>query len=516
MHEGRPLLLVPFTSPENPLNSLPETSQLKYLKAYLVGANVRTVIIEQNYFDRDYLDEFAAFYSKSAKGYPNICQRLHFFNTDIEEADLQSALGGMGQEDVLQFGYLGFILRRPLDTAPFGRTVLAWYENKDDKSERITPVLREYISNVLGVRFRVKGIPWQQQDRGVSACATIALWSMFHSSAFDANHSVPTTVEITQNALGASSGNRAFPSQGLSISELKEAVFAQNLTPKILMPTVFKENGIIVGFSAAYMASMCAANIRSGYPVLMVGDYVHQVSNQQHAICCIGFREREQAQREPGTYSTMDDETEVFYVHDDNIGPNVRCRLVEEHGVAILETAPPDYLRPEDCEPQEVFRFKPRMMLIGVHQEIRMDAESLIAQGEDVVRVLSRVLNEAFDRASLPLPALSYNTQFRDVRKFFSDYFEKILGAGELLGRVRRSIGESVPPLCLHIGLISVGILREDPARLVDIVYDTTDSALKCPVVAHIIYDPELKAILDQFPQEVVINLFGVQVLGYM
>src|SRR5690606_22501303 len=102
--------------------------------------------------------------------------------------------------------YLGFVVIRPLDVAPFGRTVLAWYENREAHSIRITPALRKYTCNVLGVRLNVDGIPWQQQDRGVSACATIALWSMFHSSAFDANHSVPTTVEITKNAHNGSAG----------------------------------------------------------------------------------------------------------------------------------------------------------------------------------------------------------------------------------------------------------------------------------------------------------------------
>lgn len=515
MHKGQPLLLVPFTSSLNPLNDLPESLQLKYLKAYLIGAGVQAVLVEQNYFDRDYLDEFSAFYSKSAKGYPNICKRLHFFNANIEETDLQKALKGTGHEDFLQASYLGFVLLRPLITAPFGRTVLAWYENKDDKSERITPVLREYVSNVLGIKLRVKGIPWQQQDRGVSACATIALWSMFHSSAFEANHSVPTTVEITQNALVASSGSRAFPSQGLTIYELKEAVFAQNLTPKVLTPTVYKNDGT-TGFSAAYMASMCAANIRSGYPVLIVGEYVHQTATQAHAVCCIGFREKEQMSGEPGTYSTMDDRTEIFYLHDDNIGPNVRFRLIEEQEVAILESAPPAYLLPKDCEPQEIFRFKPQMMLIGVHQGIRMDAESLIREGDDIAYMLSTVLNEAFKQASTPCPALSYNTQFKDVRKFFSEYLERILGTGTLLGRVRRKIGEDVPPLSLHIGLVSVGILKDGPSRLVDVIYDTTDSALKCPVVAHIVYDPELKGILDQYPAEVLSERLGVQVLGYI
>ena len=82
MHSGKPIKVISFDSEENPLQSL-ESAQSKYLKAYLVGAGVRAVAIEHNYFDRDYLDEFSAFYGKSARGYDNICQRLHFFSDDF-------------------------------------------------------------------------------------------------------------------------------------------------------------------------------------------------------------------------------------------------------------------------------------------------------------------------------------------------------------------------------------------------------------------------------------------------
>jgi hypothetical protein len=522
MHTGKPLSIVPFDSEQNPLKKLSSSPQLDYLNAYLNGAGVQSVIVEHNYFDRDYLDEFSAFYSKSAKGYTNICKRIHLFSDSVTTRLFNSALGGQSRsERKLQSAYLGFIILRPLVVAPFGRTVLAWYQNRDQHSIRITPELRSYTCNILGVELSVKGIPWQQQDRGVSACATIALWSMFHSSAFDANHSVPTTVEITNNAHNGSSGRRAFPSTGLSVSELQEAIFSQKLTPKLLGSThegTSPNGGKIKGFSVSYMASMCAANIRSSYPVLFIGEYVHTQAVQQHAICCIGFREKEQSAKAPGTSSTMDDETEVFYIHDDNIGPNVRCRLIEENGLAVLETEAPAYVNTALAHPQPAnkVKFRPSMMLIAVHNEIRMDAEALVKQGAGIADAILNVLGQAYKNTGLAAPAISYNTQFLTARRFFSGYLAHIFEAdGKLLRKVRRSLGQDAPPLCLHIGLVSIGLVVGNMSRVIDVLYDTTDSVMNNQVIAHIIYDSKLKDFFDRLPPDAVKSIFGTQIIGF-
>lgn len=509
-HSGKPLLLTRFDSGESPLSSVPDSQQLRYIVSYLTAAGAVSVLIEQNYFDRDYLDEFSAFYSKSAKGYSNICKRLHFFSVKVTEKTLHAAIGGSKAKiKLLQKNYLGFLVLRPLDIAAFGRTVLAWYKNTEPSSLRVNTGVREYTCNILGLKLVVSGIPWQQQDRGVSACATIALWSMFHSSAFDANHSIPTTVEITQNALGASSGRRAFPSHGLTIAELKEAIHAQNLTPKLIDSEK--------GFPPKYLASMCAANIRSGYPVLLVGDYIHESYNEQHAICCVGFREKAQDSRDPGTFSTMDDETEIFYVHDDNVGPNVRCKLIIEDGVGVLETAPPDYVAEHQIQPIPPQKFRPTIMIIAVHEEIRMNADMLAENAANLAGALSKGLNKVYELNSLPLPAISYNSQFYDIRNFFSNYLHQVLeGDAKLLAKVRLALGSDAPPLSLHIGLVKIAIVNGGIKRLIDVIYDTTDSGASCPVMAHIVYDPELKEkLLDHYPSEIISHHFGTQILAY-
>lgn len=519
MHCGHPLVVVPFDSPENPLNTIVNSHQKQYLMSYLIGANVCSVLVEDNYFDRDYLDEFSAFYSKSARGYSNICKRLHFFSREISFRRVDAALSGYSQScQYLQDGYLGFVVLRPIQSTPLGRTVLAWYANRDVHSMRVTPPLRDYTCNILGIRLKVKGIPWQQQDRGVSACATVALWSMFHSSAFDAHHSIPTTVEITKNALNGASGVREFPSIGLSLAQMREAIFAQHLTPKLISADRMGSANT-TGFLPSTIASLCAANIRSGYPVIVVGEYTHMSLGQPHAICCIGFREKEQAVKESGSCTSMDDETEVFYIHDDNIGPNVRCRLVEEHGLGVFVTEPPNYVSESQVQPPEPFKLRPTILLIAVHDEIRMGAQALVSKGASMASDLSRLLNGIYEDNELPLPALSYSTQFLDVRKFYSEYLPAYFGSrSSLLGRVRKSIGRDARPLCLHIGLITIGFSDEYATRIMDIIYDTTDSILGQAVIAHIVYEENFKVILDvlkdSFPEDFASN-FGVQIIGY-
>src|SRR5687768_5554985 len=131
------------------------------------------VIIEPNYFDRDYLSEFVAFYSTSAAGYLNICQRLHFFSAQVSRPDFSRALGG-DPDSVRSIteAYLGHVVLRPIPGAPLGKTVLRTYPDEDgiDKgTPRVTAPARSYEEHVAGLTLRVSGLAWQQQDSAVGS-----------------------------------------------------------------------------------------------------------------------------------------------------------------------------------------------------------------------------------------------------------------------------------------------------------------------------------------------------------
>ena len=53
--------------------------QIDYIFRYLKGLGGKTIVLEFDYVDKDYLDDFSRFYVRrfGAKGYK--CARLHFF-----------------------------------------------------------------------------------------------------------------------------------------------------------------------------------------------------------------------------------------------------------------------------------------------------------------------------------------------------------------------------------------------------------------------------------------------------
>jgi hypothetical protein len=171
-----PIILAEFSGAADPLSSLQLLPQGQYLRWYLADLGARTLLVEPNYFDRDYLSEFAAFYCTSSAGYPNVCQRLHYFADDVDRSLLEKAVSGNAAAATrIQDCYLGFIVKRPIPGTPLGRTVLSWYPDLTPQLPRVVEPSRWYSCHVAGLELRVRGLAWQQQDAGVGACATVAL-----------------------------------------------------------------------------------------------------------------------------------------------------------------------------------------------------------------------------------------------------------------------------------------------------------------------------------------------------
>ncbi len=59
--------------------------QLTYLSAYLEQIRCATVLIEDHYVDRDYVEDMAIFHVRSLCAYPPYCQRIHSFNESFDE-----------------------------------------------------------------------------------------------------------------------------------------------------------------------------------------------------------------------------------------------------------------------------------------------------------------------------------------------------------------------------------------------------------------------------------------------
>src|SRR5579859_2679587 len=292
---------------------------LAYIYDYIKDLGAKTIIEEQNYFDRDFLAEFSTFYSLGASGYPNVCRRLHFFSKDITRKQFEAACGikderkrkedsPKTERDLLRDSYLGFSVIRPIPQAPFGRTVLAWYNETLADRPRQTAPCRPYCVHLAGIKLTVTGLAWQQQDAAISACASVGVWTLLHSAAYNDTHSIPTTAEVTRAAhRNIAVGSREFPSGGLNFQQMCESVKVLGLSPFVIEGNVPDKKGTNPGFKKEKFCSSVSALVRSGYPCLMMGR-VHRPDGKTglHVAVIVGYRPPEPAKRRAGETCFVD------------------------------------------------------------------------------------------------------------------------------------------------------------------------------------------------------------------
>ena len=86
---------------------------------YFEHINVKTIILEENYISRDFLEDYSTYYVRSFKDYKKTCVRLHFFNIRITESDFTKILEGNSTSltvNNIQDSYVGNMVLKPLPT----------------------------------------------------------------------------------------------------------------------------------------------------------------------------------------------------------------------------------------------------------------------------------------------------------------------------------------------------------------------------------------------------------------
>jgi hypothetical protein len=344
------------------------------------------------------------------------------------------------------------------------------------------------MSHVAGISLRVRGLAWQQQDTGVGACATIALWSMLHSSALDDHHAIPTTADITRFAnRTAALGSRVFPSSGLTIYQLCEAIKESGLAPVVMQGD--KDSGDLTAFSTERFSSACASLIRSGYPALIVGRLEGLGS---HAVCAVGFRECAPPVPLPKTVGLQDGGIKYLYLHDDNLGPSVRFEVrTDSAGFArLVATAPPPKHRlalppdPTSTYPNLI----PSQVVTAVHEDLRSSPDLVTLR---TILGAKTLLN--FYNAIAPADSqigLTVSTRFMKLHEYLENELGRTLSSKRrVLGRVRLELTERIPPMSLHVGVARIGW---QSAPFLDVLFDTTDSDSNFAPFCNVQYDASM------------------------
>jgi hypothetical protein len=344
-----------------PPDDAARSDQVQYLYGYLHDMGAQTIVVENPYIDGDYLEDFASYYVRCFRAYEKECKRLHFFSEKIPDKEFQAfILGRIGKRklQLIKRSYLGFCVARPLPVALVGRTILATYPSTaPDGRTRHYTVVRDYDVHLFGRDLSVRGLPFQEQDTVLAACATVALWCAFHKTSELFAVQAPRPASITQMANRAGHRGRPVPSHGLRIEEMCYAIRSVSLEPELFE----------LGKDHLPWVSLAYAHLKWGLPVILVVE----IEGALHAITLTGYslskarvHDYENAGPERAVPMTGLRVSE-FYGHDDQIGPHA-------HQIIKSPTGLPESLTGSWKDGTTYKDLKPQGVLIPVYNKVRV------------------------------------------------------------------------------------------------------------------------------------------------
>jgi hypothetical protein len=451
-----------FPQPPGVVEDVWPPTQLGYLGEYLQQLGCKTVLIENHYIDRDYIQDLALFYARSLRSYPNHCQRIHFFGQQFDQAGWENLIEAARSdrhgesEAFLRAKYLGFAVIRPLSGSPVGRTVLPVLASETPAGfRRAFHAVRDYEVHIAGFTLAVRGLAFQQQDQGVSACATAALWSALHSVGPIEQLPIPTPAEITQAASRyVLAEGRALPSEGLTINQICEATRASGLSPLVIRSTNLEHD-----------RAQIAGYVSSGFPVLLA--ILPLNGSGGHAICVLGLKRGTIAPQTNPDLHYRDGASAIVgvYAHDDRLGPYASVGLLPfttpqgvRTGVAIAW--PGQAVEAE----QSILR----AVVVPAPMKLRLTVARMRALGHVVAESVGRKLGDSHRNVTL------------DCRYVVGTGYRR---AGYGIGLSSAGVNNLVCDLVLsrYVGLIEISA---DDKPFLDVLLDATETSANPAVLA--------------------------------
>jgi len=382
-----------------PLELLQKKNHSRYFEEYFSqkGVNAKTVVVEYNYVDRDFLLDYAGYYARCFRKYSRHCARLHFFSIEFSEQEFESVLMGNADQLLNQLkdkgSYLGFLVAKPIPYTVVGRTCLRTYEEAG--TPRSYPNKRTYDVNLFGIELSVSTLAFQEQDQVVSACATSALWSAFQATGKLFQHNIPPPIEITKFAYLVESElePRAMPNRGLSTRQIFHAIRAVGLEP-------FRVNAS----EEHVLKSTVYGYLKAGIPLLMIFSIYDNQGEKAiyigyHGVTITGFRLGSDMIQPYGdtSFQLVASRINGLYAHDDQVGPFARMEFdgeavsIEENGAVESVLSLSSSWQGEDGTPDKG-RAVPDILIAPLYQKIRIPFETihdLVLKFDGLIRWIS-------------------------------------------------------------------------------------------------------------------------------
>lgn len=318
-----------LSSEITPVSVIEEKSHFTYLMHYLgasKGLHAQTMVIEENYISKDYLHDYADYYSLCFERYEKVCKRIHLFDNRFDKARFSKQLLEKDPQQVDDFWkhYLGYIVVKPIPVTVIGATMLKTYPHEGRFGGRTYWGLKDFIVHVFGVKQVIKTLVFQEQDKVTAACATTAIWSTLSKvyNEFQASYKSPS--QITKDADNVShDGSRLFPNKGLSVLQICQAIERSGLVCEVKHDKKDGNNAALT--SNAYLKELVRAYAGIGVPIIVI---IEVSVVQHHAITLVGHRHQGASKVcKSGPIQFMSENIDRLYAHDDQWGPFARIRF---------------------------------------------------------------------------------------------------------------------------------------------------------------------------------------------
>lgn len=405
-----------------------EKRQIKYIYGYLKSfmpaliegkKTVGSILLEHEYIDRDFLEDYSRFYVGRFGNDGSRCARLHFFDCDLTHKQMDALLAGDSDEvfanqphlkltlESLQEHYLGFMVIKPLTRTFVGKTCL---RVSGDTGLGKKKIAKRYDVNLFGLKLTIDSIAFQEQDKVVAACATTAIWTALHGFPGRSVKEIKSCSEITTAALNFVHGSsNGFPNKELSNKQIQRSLDVEGLR---YHNSDFERTDTKPEFFQEYLA----AHIDSDLPVILAGtvyglqpDESEDKVKAGHAITAVGYDFR--------------DGKKWVYVHDDRLGPYARAEMVmlkdylkgdtpkgqeDRWGLAM------SLVEPDSTNPHEII--VPDMAIVPADKKMRLPFKYAYGTAVRVVEQIEALMpRDLCPLIGIPMPKVSFKIKLVSI-----------------------------------------------------------------------------------------------------
>lgn len=191
-----------------------------------------TVVIENNYVDREYRDSYYTHYSEIHQEISRWCRRLLLFSED--QSNLLKKLEKLDDksEDVvsLKNNFIGSIVIKPIESHAIGRTLINPTKLKSMKDAYVR--LSTYRICYKDLELEVSAFPFRMQDEVITSCAEVSLLNIFdyYSSKYNQYaYLMPSNIHSIVRKIKP---DRTIPVKGINYEVMSRVLYESGFAPK--------------------------------------------------------------------------------------------------------------------------------------------------------------------------------------------------------------------------------------------------------------------------------------------